>query len=524
MAKELDLDLPLSRYIKADIAAELHAKGVETLGDLLDMLYNNPKGWSEAIEMKQNRADSIILWLHKKSDSGVALPDFLQKKAQDFVKSYYNKKIEDISIATWDEVVNQKFAPPTKRRAGQDIKPVVLEPLDSLTVPKNLDGSNGTNRGDPLHNALTVNTDLEAIKLWLRARATNGNTNEAYKKEAQRFLLWCIIEKGIELSSVGLEECSQYLRWLEMLGRTDPKTWSKHWLQPQEVWIGPKNVSRDSELWKPFNKALGYQSRKAANTIVRQLFSFLQKTGYLKFNPFDQVSSKVPLLPGEGKPKEFADRSLSKDQWIEVMEYLEKMPEGIVKSRLKVILLLGKGLGMRASEMINARCGWIERARFGTEETTVINIVGKGDKQRRLPLSDEDCDLINEYLQLRGRPDYRSNEAASIPILAKLRSNFCPPEQEGLSRSGLTRILQDFLEGVAREIQRERPTDASKLRISSLHWLRHTFAVSSLEIMPVNIVQTALGHASVNTTTRYISPDDQAILEAMKLKSQSDGY
>ena len=38
---------------------------------------------------------------------------------------------------------------------------------------------------------------------------------------------------------------------------------------------------------------------------------------------------------------------------------------------------------MRASEMINARCGWIEYSRFGDEETVVIDIVGKGDKQRR---------------------------------------------------------------------------------------------------------------------------------------------
>lgn len=523
MAQELDFDLPLSRYLKASVAAELQAKDVETLSDLIDMIYNNPKGWSEVIGMKSDRAMGIIVWLYKKSDSGIELPEFLLRKAQDSVKTYYGTKIEDVGVASWHEVVNQKTSP-VKRRAGAVKTNKNLGPLETLTIPKNLDGSNGKNRGDPAHNALAVDTDVEAIKLWLRAKATNANTQEAYKKEAQRFLLWCLIEKRIELSSVGLEECSQYLRWLEMLGRTDPKIWAKQWIEPQETWIGPKNVSRESEQWKPFNKALGFTSRKSANTIVRQLFSFLQKTGYLKFNPFDQISSKVPLLPGEGKPKEFADRSLSKDQWMEIMSYLEKMPEDIVKARLKVILLLGKGLGMRASEMLNARCSWIERARFGSEETTVINIVGKGDKQRRLPLSDEDCDIINEYLILRGRPDYRTNEAASVPIIAKLRPGDSSPESEGLSRSGLWLILHDFLENVAVEIQRENPSDASKLRASSLHWLRHTFAVSSLEVMPVNIVQTALGHASVNTTTRYISPDDQAILEAMKLKNQSDGY
>ena len=60
----------------------------------------------------------------------------------------------------------------------------------------------------------------------------------------------------------------------------------------------------------------------------------------------------------------------------------------------------------------------------------------------------------------------------------------------------------------------------AKLLGSSLHWLRHTFAVASLEVMPVNVVQTAMGHASVNTTTRYISPDQTEVLEGFKkLKS-----
>lgn len=59
---------------------------------------------------------------------------------------------------------------------------------------------------------------------------------------------------------------------------------------------------------------------------------------------------------------------------------------------------------MRASEMINARCGWIEYSRFGDEETVVIDIVGKGDKQRRLPLSSEQVEKISRYLAARKRP------------------------------------------------------------------------------------------------------------------------
>ena len=58
--------------------------------------------------------------------------------------------------------------------------------------------------------------------------------------------------------------------------------------------------------------------------------------------------------------------------------------------------------------------------------------------------------------------------------------------------------------------------DAAKLRASSTHWLRHTFAVSALGEMSVNVVQAAMGHASVATTGRYLAPEEETMSEAME--------
>ena len=57
--------------------------------------------------------------------------------------------------------------------------------------------------------------------------------------------------------------------------------------------------------------------------------------------------------------------------------------------------------------------------------------------------------------------------------------------------------------------------DAAKLRASSTHWLRHTFAVQALTRMSVNVVQAAMGHASVATTGRYLAPEEEEMSEAM---------
>ena len=97
-----------------------------------------------------------------------------------------------------------------------------IAPLESLGLPSLLDGSQGRNRGPEEKSALDASNDLEAIHAWLASRASNPNTRSAYQKEAERFLLWCIMEKNTALSSVTVPQASQYLRWLEDLARLTP--------------------------------------------------------------------------------------------------------------------------------------------------------------------------------------------------------------------------------------------------------------------------------------------------------------
>ena len=187
------------------------------------------------------------------------------------------------------------------------------------------------------------------------------------------------------------------------------------------------------------------------------------------------------------------------------------MPDGAAKARLRVILSLGKGLGMRASEMIGAKTGWITTRRIGDTDLCVIEIVGKGDKIRRLPVPEQTEDAVNRYLATRGLPVH-SLCPPETPILASLGKR----KTAGLSRSGLYKALCEFFESVALAVEVKRPSDAEKLRAGSTHWLRHTFAVTALKTMDINLVQTAMGHASIGTTSRYLAPEEAALAEAMK--------
>ena len=516
---QLDFDAPLSQYFFEDVSEHLKSNEIYNLDDLMDLIYINDNNWWKSVHLEKETANGILKWLYDHRLEGVELPDSVLKKAIELTKPYYGHKIGVVAGAQFTEVVNPEthFKKVPQRAGFMHSERSQIVPLESFKVPDLFNGREGTNRGDKANCQLSAEDDLQAIHSWLKARGKNQNTQAAYKKEAERFLLWAIIEKRTALSSLTLEDCAEYLTWLEMLGRSSDETWGARWNQPQSTWLGPKNTTRSSGAWRPFSSALSYSSRKIAMTVVRQLFKKKKKTGYLKMNPFDQISPKIPLLPGEGKPKEYADRSLSKEQWDEILAYLEAMPESIQKARLKVILLLGKGLGMRCSEMINARSSWIAARNIGGSSVMFITVIGKGDKERRLPLSNEQVKMISDYLELRNLPPLGDEAGSQSLLLASMRKSKKNLEG-GVTRSGLYVILSNFLGDVADHIKKERPLDAAKLRTSSTHWLRHTFAVTSLEVMPVNVVQTALGHASVGTTSKYIIPDEQTIVEALKKK------
>ena len=482
----------LAKVLPPDLAAPLKTFGIETAEDLYECAANAGAGWFRPITgIDADCATQLMDWLARCGDD-------VGEVTERFYLPGHSPSPEARSVAS---------------QASED----GIVPIERLEVPDALSGRDGLNRAPAMACALDADDDLSAIRVWLTARASNPNTLASYRKEAERFLLWCLRERRTALSSVRAGDAALYLRWLEGLGRTDEKAWAAQWQLPQSRWIGPKNMPRTSPAWRPFNGPLQSTSRRNAVVVVRQLFNFLKNTGYLIFSPFDQVSPKVPLLKGEGAPQAFADRSLTDEQWRDVVAHLEDLPEGWPRERMKLILMMGRSLGMRASEMLDARAGWIVMRRVGFRMRAAIEIVGKGAKVRRLPLNDEQQKIIDDALRARGIAGVGGAQP-DTPLLVNLGRG----QHAGgaMSRSGLYVVLTRFFDEAAASVAGTRPMDAAKLRASSTHWLRHTFAVNALTEMSVNVVQAAMGHASVATTGRYLSPEEEAMSEAMaKMKA-----
>ncbi len=90
---------------------------------------------------------------------------------------------------------------------------IAPRPLDTLAVPVELDGRDGTNRA-PGRRQIAANDDLSAIRAWLARVVDTKTTFENYRKEAERLLLWSLVELGKPLSSLTHEDLLAYRRFL----------------------------------------------------------------------------------------------------------------------------------------------------------------------------------------------------------------------------------------------------------------------------------------------------------------------
>ncbi|OUL89721.1 integrase, partial [Paraburkholderia hospita] len=141
-------------------------------------------------------------------------------------------------------------------------------PLERLVIPAALDGHAGTNRATGGIAQIAAANDLEAIRAWLARFADKRTTFDSYRKEAERLLLWSLVQLGRPLSSLTHEDCLRYQRFV-----ADP--------QPAATWIanagagGGRKHARGDARWRPFHGPLSPASIRQAMVILNVLFSWL---------------------------------------------------------------------------------------------------------------------------------------------------------------------------------------------------------------------------------------------------------
>ena len=213
---------------------------------------------------------------------------------------------------------------------------------------------------------------------------------------------------------------------------------------------------------------------------LRSFFDWMILEGERKDNPCDPVEA-----PKLGR---YLPAVLSEEEVTAILESVNLSDWMGLRDR--AILEVLYGCGLRVSEAVGLRISDVYM------EEGFVRIIGKGDKQRIVPLGEEAADAIRNYLDARIDPSDTDSE--DILFLNRFGRS--------LSRVAMFNMIkaQALAAGIRKEI--------------SPHTFRHTFATHMIEHgADLRAVQEMLGHESILTTEIYTHVDSStwqaAVLE-----------
>ncbi len=290
----------------------------------------------------------------------------------------------------------------------------------------------------------------EACEAWL-ARSPSPSTRDNYSRDLRQFLSFL----GVRSNQV------------EVLPR-----------------VRPHHVA----AWRDALRAQGLvnHSIRRKMTALRSLFSYLKTYGYTGANPAHSDFVEAPAVPRDGKTV-----GLSPEDCRRLLNAPD--PATPVGIRDRAILAVLAYSACRVGEL--AHLSVVDYKDTGGHK--VLEVLGKGNKERRIPLHPEAVERIEEWLAAAGLRDDRDGPMFRAALTARGRGH------DGFSTTPLTRRAIQFL------IKRY----ASKLGLDpavTVHSFRVT-ALTTAREQGVDIIdlQDFAGHADPRTTLSYIRSRDR---------------
>jgi integrase/recombinase XerD len=216
---------------------------------------------------------------------------------------------------------------------------------------------------------------------------------------------------------------------------------------------------------KPYS--LGFQHNRL--TALKSFFRFLYQNGYLLHDPSSSLEYHL-------KERRLPRTILTPREAFRLIESArDRSPAGV---RDRAVLETFYAIGIRVSELANLTVTDVD-----TEERLLRIVLGKGRKDRNVPLTAAAAEAIAVYLE-RGRPQLAGARLAPYLFLADKGGR-------------LQRAV------VARIVRRYATRARIKKRVTS-HTFRHSVATHLLQgHADIRHIQMLLGHGSLQTTQRY---------------------
>ncbi len=233
--------------------------------------------------------------------------------------------------------------------------------------------------------------------------------------------------------------------------------------------VSPIQISQEDLLSFIAEKKTQLSPRSLARCLVsiRMFYRYLVSEGKIDSNP--------GRLMGIPKMYQHLPDVLSRDE-VETL-LLQPDTHTILGKRDKAILELLYATGLRVSELIGLKMSNINL------EAGYIRTIGKGSKERIVPMGTKAIDSLKEYLK-NGRPSFLKKER--FPHL------FFNSRGRPITRQGLWKIIKNYA------------LKAGITKTVTPHTVRHSFATHLLEGgADLRSVQIMLGHSDISTTQIY---------------------
>lgn len=229
------------------------------------------------------------------------------------------------------------------------------------------------------------------------------------------------------------------------------------------------------------NNSYHARARKVAS--LKSFFNYLtNKAKVLDINPAAELESPKIL------------KRLPKYLNIEESKQLLCSVEGEHSERDYAILTIFLNCGLRLSELVGININDIKN--------NTLRVIGKGDKERSIPLNNACLEAIEAYLRVRPVDGVKDRNAL-----------FLSERKRRISKESVQKIVKKYL--------RNSGLDANRY---STHKLRHTAATLMYKYGNVDIraLQELLGHESIATTEIYTHLDDARLKDAVSRNPLSE--
>lgn len=364
-----------------------------------------------------------------------------------------------------------------------------MAPLESLPkLPDELNGRFGENRPPATQICqIAANTDLEAVQSWLMEYQEQPQTFRAYRKEAERLLLWCWLELGKPFSSLNRQDLASYQEFL-----ADP--------QPASRWCANGRTPRHSEEWRPFQGGLSVTSQQHALRVLKGLFQYLHSAGYLAGNPLALLRKREVRQDS----RNVRERHLDLETWDALVDYLQhQQTENLQRQRQierwRLLLAFLYLLAPRVHEVAQAKMNDF----FQRRGDWWWAVEGKGKKYAEIPVNEALINALKRYREFLNLPALPDNEDFS-PVIRNLAGN------KGISANMIYRTMKDLTDEASRAFEVSNPEIAQRLAKTSTHWFRHTSITHQADAgVELRFLARNARHSSLATTRIYLHEEDE---------------